>query len=469
MTRASVLVVDDDPPIRRSIVRLLRRSGLRGIEAADARECLARASRADAVILDEGLPDRSGLEVLSELRRGWPELPIIVLTGNARVAHAVEAMKLGAFHYVAKPFELDALSGVVDDALASRQCRRPQMGTVREVIVGNSYSIRETRRLIRRFATNSSSTVLITGESGTGKDLAARDIHGESRRREGPFVNVTCSAISEHLFESELFGHERGAFTDAHARRIGLVEQATGGTLFLDELGELPLVMQAKLLRFLQDRTFRRVGGTEDLRADVRVVAATHVDLERAVRLGTFRQDLYYRLAVVRIALPPLRARIDDLPLLVQHFLDTFRADQGRSVRISRTALAVLAGRPWPGNVRELRNALERALLLSDGDELTPHDFELDEPPARVAEDRPEFALPSDGVDLETLQRSLLLQALERAQGNQRVAGEMLGMNRDQVRYRMAKFGIPSRRKRRAGARSREAVDARTSRAGSRG
>jgi DNA-binding NtrC family response regulator len=444
-----VLIADDERGVRWSIVRGLEENGFGGIEAVDARECLERAAAADAVILDQRLSGRGSFEVLRELRRTLPEVPVIVMTGHASVEHAVEAMKLGAFHCVAKPFDMDAMVTLLEEAIRRHPRQRHPTVTSSDALLGASPSIREVRRLIGRVAASRASTVLLTGESGTGKDLAARAIHGESRRRDRPYVNVTCSAIPEHLLESELFGHERGAFTDARARRIGLVEQARGGTLFLDEIGEMPLAMQAKLLRFLEEKAFRRVGGTEDIRSDVRIVAATHVDLEDAVRRGTFREDLYYRLAVVRIELPALRHRIEDLPLLVQHFVDVLGAELSRAVRVSPATLAFLAQRPWPGNVRELRNAVERALLLTESDELSPSDFGTTDPSPRVAEARaPSFELPNGGLDLESLERSLLAQALERSGGNQRLAGEMLGMNRDQVRYRMAKYGIASRRRR---------------------
>ncbi len=442
-----MLITDDERLIRWSIVQRLQQRGFRGIEAVDARECLQKVGDADAVILDYRLPDRSGFDVLRELRRSRPETPVIMLTAHASVEHAVEAMKLGAFHYVAKPFDLDEIVVLLEDALRRTRARSSSGRVTTEALLGTSPAIADLRRLLSRVASSRTSTVLITGESGTGKDLAARAIHGESARHDGPYVNITCSAIPEHLLESELFGHERGAFTDARSRRVGLIEQASGGTLFLDEIGEMPLAMQAKLLRFLEDRAFRRVGGTEEIRPDVRVVAATNVDLEDAVRRGTFREDLFYRLAVVRVRIPPLRERLEDLPILVSEFVSVFARELGREARVSSEALEALARQSWPGNVRELRNAIERALLLAEGDELRAGELGLE--PDRSAPEPDGFQLPNSGVDIEELERSLLVQALERARGNQRVAGEMLGMNRDQVRYRMAKYGIPSRRARR--------------------
>ncbi len=445
VSRGKVLITDDERLIRWSIVQRLRQCGFEAIEAADGRACLEEAADVDAVILDYRLPDRSGFDVLRDLRRARPEVPVIMLTAHASVEHAVEAMKLGAFHYVAKPFDLDDIVTLLEDAVRRSRAQRPVSAVHRDALLGDSPSIAAVRRLIARVAASPTSTVLLTGESGTGKDLAARAIHGESRRAHAPYVNITCSAIPEHLLESELFGHERGAFTDARTRRVGLIEQADGGTLFLDEIGEMPLAMQAKLLRFLEERAFRRVGGVAEIRPDVRVVAATNVELEEAVRRGSFREELFNRLAVVRIELPSLRERASDLPLLIEHFIEMFGRELGRTARVSPETMAMLVRQPWPGNVRELRNAVERALLLSDGDELGPDAFGLTGP-SRVRAGSP-FELPTDGVDLEQLERSLLVQALERAGGNQRVAGDMLGMNRDQVRYRMAKYGIPSRRR----------------------
>jgi transcriptional regulator with PAS, ATPase and Fis domain len=291
-------------------------------------------------------------------------------------------------------------------------------------------------------ARSPSSTVLITGESGTGKDLAARIIHRRSERRGGPFLNVTCSALTAPLLESELFGHERGAFTDAKERRKGLLEQAHTGTVFLDEIGEMSPDMQSKLLRFLEEKTFRRVGGLTDIRADVRVIAATNADLQRAVAEGAFREDLYYRLAVLTVKMPPLRERGGDMERLAAYFIQRFNREFHRRVeRVAPSALTALGAYTWPGNVRELRNAIERAVLLSESATLSKSDFTMVEAPADP-DSVADFRLPPRGLDFAALERSMVKQALDRAKGNRTLAASLLGMNRDQIRYRIEKFGL---------------------------
>ena len=296
------------------------------------------------------------------------------------------------------------------------------------------------KAVMARVAQSPASTVLLTGETGTGKDLAAKAIHYNSSRAGHQFVNITCSALPEHLLESELFGHERGAFTDARQQKRGLFESADGGTLFLDEIGEMTLPLQSKLLRFLEERAFKRVGGLQDIKVDVRVVAATNRDLEAEVKTGQFRDDLFYRLQVMPIRLPPVRERHGDVPLLASFYIDRFNIEFRKCVRgLSAAAIHVIDHYPWPGNVRELRNAIERAMLLADRDYLEPHDFTTLTRTASPVQ----FTLPPEGVDLEEVERQLVVQALERSKGNQTEAGQLLGLNRDQVRYRIEKFGLP--------------------------
>lgn len=306
-------------------------------------------------------------------------------------------------------------------------------------IVGASVVMQGVKSVLRRVASSRASTVLLTGETGTGKDLAARTIHNISHRASRPFVHITCSALPDQLLESELFGHERGAFTDARVQKPGLIEVAEHGTVFLDEIGEMTLPLQAKLARFLEEKTFTRIGGLRDIHVDVRIIAATHRDLPEQVRENRFREDLYYRLNVVPVHLPPLREHLEDVPLLVKYFIDRYNGELEKQVRgIRPSALAVLKRYEWPGNVRELRNTIERALLLIDTPWLEAADISIPAHPAA----QPRFELPPTGVNLGEVERELLIQALERAQWNQTRAAELLGVNRDQVRYRMQKYRI---------------------------
>jgi DNA-binding NtrC family response regulator len=375
-----------------------------------------------------------------------------MLTAHKSVETVVEAMKAGAFDYATKPFDLDDVMLRVSHALEATRLRR-ELRTLRESlsrpftaqsIIGESAAMHGAKALIRKIAGSPGSTVLITGESGTGKDLVAKVIHYSGTRAARPFLNITCSALPESLLESELFGHERGAFTDARAQKRGLLEQADEGTVFLDEIGEMTPALQAKILRFLEERTFRRVGGASDIHVNVRVIAATNRDLEERVREAKFRDDLYYRLNVLRIEMPPLRARQGDVPLLAQYFVESFAREFKRPVRgLSQATEALLTNYGWPGNVRELRNLIERAVLLSSEDTLQPSDFDSLQAPRRVTgSTHGGFELPAQGVNLEDVEKSLVIQALQRAEGNQTRAAALLGVHRDQIRYRIEKFGL---------------------------
>jgi DNA-binding NtrC family response regulator len=449
MPNATILVVDDEQLIRWSLAERLRTDGYEVLEAPTGEDALARIlDGVDLVLLDYKLPDIDGVTVLRRIKEHDPDILVILLTAFATVETAVEAMKIGAYHFANKPFNLDDISSTVAKALETTQLRR-EVRMLRasqaqpyafDRIVGESQVMEDLRELLRKISSSPASTVLLTGESGTGKDLAAKVLHFNSQRANRPFVNITCSAIPETLLESELFGHERGAFTDARQQKRGLFEQADGGTVFLDEIGEMVPALQAKLLRFLEEKAFKRVGGSHDIRVDVRVVAATNRDLEEQVRTGQFREDLFYRLNVLPIVLPSLRAHLDDVPALVAFYIDLFNREFRKSVRgASPEALRELRAYGWPGNIREVRNAVERAMLLAEGPWLEPHDF-----PAVAARRQAAhgIALPAEGVDLEQLERSLVIQALERSGHNQTRAATLLGLNRDQIRYRIEKFGL---------------------------
>jgi two-component system NtrC family response regulator len=449
--RPTILLIDDDQSLRRVTEFTLHEAGYRVITAADGAEGLRLFGRENPalVITDIQMPGLSGYEVLKKVKEQSPAALVIVITAYGTVEKAVEAMKLGAYDYLTKPFSRDELTLTVGKALAYEGLREENRKLREELtdkadfsrLVGMSESMREVFALVRKVAA-SEATVLIGGESGTGKELVARAIHSGSERQGGPFVAVNCAAIPRDLLESELFGHARGAFTGAIKERKGKFEQAEGGTLFLDEVGDLPLDLQPKLLRALQEREIEPVGGAPR-RIDVRLVAATNRDLEAALADGSFREDLYYRLAVIPLHLPPLRERRDDIPLLVRHFLD--KHGEKTPIVCSDATLAALADYDWPGNVRELENAVERMLILRRGESI-----ELEDLPPKIRRPRPLGAtpvagvlnLPVEGYSLEDLEKEAVLEALRRNDWNQTRAAAFLRIPRHTLLYRMEKYDL---------------------------
>ena len=448
MKNARILLVDDEPQLRWSVKERLERDGHHVLEADSGRRALEQLrDGVDLVLLAHRLPDIDGLEVLREVTESDPDTLVILLTAFAHVLTAVEAIKLGAFHFLKKPFSLDEIALLVARALETaslrREARELRATEARRFsvshIVGSSRVMADLRSRVARFADSPSSTVLLTGENGTGKDLTAKVIHYASDRARRPFMKITCSARSEHLLDSELFGHERGAFPGARTQKRGVLETADGGTVFLDEICDMMPALQAGLLRFLEERTFKRLGGATDIPVNVRVIAATTRRLEDEVTKGRFRGDLFYRLDVLQIALPALRDHSSDITELATFFIQSFNREFNKRVQgLDSAAVALLQDYNWPGNVRELRNAVERAMFLAEGDLLHVRDFAGLTRPSSDS-----FDLPPTGLRLEELERRFVLQALKRTDGNQTRAGALLGMNRDQIRYRIEKFGLP--------------------------
>ncbi|MBI2493425.1 MAG: sigma-54-dependent Fis family transcriptional regulator [Candidatus Rokubacteria bacterium] len=451
MARPVILVVDDDPGVRESF-RLMLEDDYEVLDAGDGAAALEilRVTQVDLVLLDIRLPEADGIEVLERIKALDEGVEVVLATAVKTVRTAVAAMKLGAFDYLTKPFEEDELLAVVRRALEKRSLEREvaflrgELARTHDVeeIVGRHPAMQKLQRVIGQVAPTSA-TVLITGESGTGKELVARAIHRQGPRRDTPFVPVNPAAIAESLIESELFGHEKGAFTGAYQRKLGKFELAQGGTLFLDEIGTLKPELQAKLLRVLQEREIERVGGTRPIRIDVRVVAATNANLDEAVARGAFREDLYYRLNVVPIHVPPLRERADDIPLLVEHFVRHLAQAFNRPVEgVSPEALAALRQYRWRGNVRELQNVIERCVVLAEGPTIQLNDLPLDillpEHRTRV---RAADTLPLKDAT-EQFERQIILRVLERVKGNQSEAARILGVHRNSLKRLLARWGV---------------------------
>ena len=451
---ASLLVVDDEPSMREFLDILLRKEGHEVSAAADAGAALARIAQGDLdlVITDLRLGRESGIDVLKAVKEQSPATEVVIVTAFATTENAIQAMKLGAYDYVLKPFKVEELRLVVQKALehralvAENRVLRLKAGVPRqEELIGRSPAIEEVRQMVEKVAP-ARTTVLVTGESGTGKEVVARAIHRRGGRQDQPFVAINCGAIPEGLIESELFGHEKGSFTGASEARAGLFEVAGSGTLFLDEVGDLPPPVQVKLLRTLQERRIRRVGGSRDLPVAARIVAATNRDLAVEVQAGRFREDLYYRLNVIQLRMPALRERREDLPAFLDHLLARFAAELGKPrPRVSPEAERILLAHDWPGNVRELANVVERAVTLASGEVIDVPVL----PPnlrGRSAEPAGTLALPEAGLDLQAhldaIERAILEQALARTGGVKTEAARLLSLTFRSLRYRLAKYGI---------------------------
>lgn len=461
MSGSTVLIVDDERTLAKAVKAFLSDLGYEVEVAPDAERALEVLDtlRPDVVFADVRLPGISGIELLRRIREFDPAIAVVIMTAYGSIEGAVEAVKLGAFDYVKKPLDLEEVRLLADRARETSLLKQ-ELSYYRQratgaaafgAVLGQSPAIRAVLEQARQIAAlNETPPVLITGETGTGKGLVARTIHSSGPRSSKPFIEINCTALPATLMEAELFGYERGAFTDAKTSKIGLFEAAEGGFLFLDEVGDVELTLQGKLLRAIEDRTVRRVGGLRDRKIDVRIVSATNRDLEREVERDHFRKDLYFRLAVILLHLPPLRERQDDVLLLAEHFLKHFSHKYGKDVRhIEARARDLLRAYPWPGNVRELSHVIERAVLWSRGTNVDVDHLSLTSPVNHAVEPVPDAAkpspgggLPAGGTDLAQWEKAMIEKALQEAGGNQTKAAQRLGISRDTLRYRLKKFGI---------------------------
>jgi two-component system response regulator AtoC len=488
MPADKILVVDDERLVRWSLRQKCEEWGYFVMEA-DAGEPglrLAQNESPDLVLLDVRLPDISGLEVLERLKKNGDARAVIMITADPQLDDVKVALKLGAYDFVGKPLDFDELHVTIKNALEASRLRSEVQSLRGEIkrragyheIISSSPKMAELMNFVRKVAASEATTILIQGESGTGKDLIAKAIHYESARQERPFVAINCSAIPETLMEAELFGHEKGAFTDAKQMKKGLFEVADGGSLFLDEIGELSPLLQAKLLRVLEDQVIRRVGGVRDMQVDVRVIAASNRDLEKAVHEGHFRQDLYYRLAIIAIFIPPLRERKEDILPLVDYFIERYNKRFRKSVRgIADDTRRLLLQHSWPGNVRELKNSIERAMILEDEQLLRPRylPFAVSEAQGGLtafertaAHDNgqalvngrslPRLYIPEGGTSLEEVECAMVGLAMKQANGNQTQAARLLDISRDALRYKLKKFGLHGEEQESGEEPSREAV-----------
>jgi two-component system, NtrC family, response regulator AtoC len=460
MPKETILVVDDERLVRWSLQQKLEQWGYHVSLAEDGASALARIQldNPDLITLDVKLPDMTGIDVLSELRSRNVQIPVIVITAFGVIDDAVRSLKLGAYDFIEKPINFEKLENAVRNVLETRRLRT-EVALTHEIqrsefsvdrIIGISDHIRDIRELIKKVAVSEASTILILGESGTGKDLVSHAIHYESSRRDRPFFAINCAAIPENLMESELFGHERGAFTDARTQKKGMFEIADGGTLLLDEISEMTLGMQAKLLRVLEGQSFRRVGGVKNINVDVRVIVASNRNLEDAVRASKFRQDLYFRLAIIPVHLRPLREHKEDIPSLLEHFIRHYNQKFRKNIQgITKESEEYLMNYDWPGNIRELKNAIERVMILAEGNRISAKYL-----PIRISEGgmmpaplgdgnaNGEIRLPAGGLSLYAVEKELIRQALDQARGNKTNASRLLHITRDTLRYKVKKYNL---------------------------
>lgn len=460
MPKETILVVDDERLLRWSLQQKLEQWGYHVSLAEDGASALARVQldNPDLITLDVKLPDMTGIDVLSELRNRNVPIPVIVITAFGVVDDAVRSLKLGAYDFIEKPINFEKLENAVRNALETRRLRT-EVARAQEIqrsvfsvdrIIGISEHIQDIRRVIKKIASSEASTILIQGESGTGKDLVAHAIHFESSRRERPFFAINCAAIPENLMESELFGHEKGAFTDARAQKKGMFEIADGGTLFLDEVSEMTLGMQAKLLRVLEGQSFRRVGGVKNINVDVRVIVASNRNLEEAMRASKFRQDLYFRLAIIPLHLLPLREHKEDIPALLEHFIQHYTQKFRKNIQgLTKEADELLMNYNWPGNVRELKNAIERVMILAESNRVSAKYLPIrisegGTTPVPMAEKNHNggIQLPAGGISLYSVEKELIKQALEQSGGNKSTAARLLHITRDTLRYKVKKYEL---------------------------
>ena len=452
-----VLIVDDEKAIRWSLGEALRNEGYDVAEAENGKTAIKsfRDDPADIVILDLKLPDKNGLDILKTLKKEDADLPVIMMTAYGEVETAVEALKSGAYDFMLKPFQLEKMKVAIRHALETRQLRTELDGIRRKdrenynikSFIGKSEVMQEVFQTIRKIGESRASTILIHGESGTGKELVARAIHDASEGgKSRPFLEINCAALPETLLESELFGHEKGAFTDAKMRKRGLFELAEGGTIFLDEIGEMGVTLQSRLLRVLENKTFRRVGGVKDLRVNTRIISATNRDLKLSIKEGMFRNDLYYRLQVIPINLPPLRERKEDIQLLTNHFISIFNKEFKKNIKkAGKEVLKVLQGYSWPGNVRELKNVIERAILLDAEDELLPEYIPAEISGECLAEGEIDVAGGLAGIgpiSIREMEKILIMKTLEETGGNKSMAARILGISRQTLREKTKLYEV---------------------------